>query len=65
MAESRLVKEVVARGPLSAVPRLGKLHSLFLCYQGSWLDYFPVALGTQTMCHSDLHLGRLGTQIPG
>lgn len=53
MTESRLVG--VPRA--STDPRLGKLPSLFLRYQGSWLDYFPVALGTQTMCHSDLYLG--------
>lgn len=60
MAESGRVRGVLRA---CADPRLGKLCSLVLGYPGGWLDYFLVALGTQTLCHSDLHFGRLDMKI--
>ena len=60
MAESRLAGGWRGCGMAFKDPRLGKQPSLFLCYQGSWLDSFPGALGTQMMGHSDLYFGRLG-----
>ena len=60
MAESRLAGGWRGCGMAFKDPRLGKQPSLFLCYQGSWLDSFPGAPGTQMMGHSDLYFGRLG-----